>query len=478
MDPRKESIFKNNQTNQKLPIETNPSQKNDLDNKNNTDLIKSDNKENVMINKKTENSKNSLQTPNQKVTGEQLKNSTIDNSLRTKHTEQSFKELKEKCGIVREKDQPIGKGGFAEVYFGIKDNRRYAIKLIYIDPEMEENKKNKNLAWIRNEMIVTLNLRNKNCIRAWSMFDLTFHKALVLDVCINKDLSFLCSLFYRENLFQLNYKQMKRVEGSKIVSRISESFIRFFVSQMLVSLKYLRCMNFVHKDIKLENMFLMKNFQIKLGDFALSQMVPSSGDFKLSNAGTGVYMGPENFSQLTIPVKDAFKLDYYSLGVLIYKMYYNKFYIRPNEQKHIDSKELGNVLSTMHSKGIQYFKQVDGETVEISDQLCDLLIKLLHKDIDKRADLEDILEHKWINVNLNFLKILSDAHENEQHMKMILELQKLDFSKYYSEKSKKNFEPKISEIDNITSKINPIKAKAVKSIVKIARKGQKFKTKN
>jgi len=122
---------------------------------------------------------------------------------------------------------------------------------------------------------------------------------------------------------------------------MSENLIRFFFTQLLSAMDYLRKMSFLHRDIKLDNLLLMKNFQLKLSDFALSTAVPSGGDFKLSNSGTGIYMGPECFSGVkSVFTKEAYKLDYYSLGMILHKMLLNDFVIKPNENKHIDYQEL------------------------------------------------------------------------------------------------------------------------------------------
>lgn len=69
----------------------------------------------------------------------------------------------------------------------------------------------------------------------------------------------------------------------------------------------------MHRDIKAENVFLMKNDMVKLGDFGLSTQV-QLGSHTVTRAGTLYYMSPEQFMERPY----SFEADIWSLGILLY----------------------------------------------------------------------------------------------------------------------------------------------------------------
>jgi serine/threonine protein kinase len=191
-------------------------------------------------------------------------------------------------------------------------------------------------------------------------------------------------------------------------------------------------MNAVHNDLKLENILLMKNFQAKLADFALTAVLPQAGDYILSSAGTAVYMAPELQSdRRTVLAKDAFKIDYYSLAIMIHKMFYNEFIIKPNEKKMVSHSDLIKKLKEIAEKRENYFNK-DGR--KMSDDLLFLMLKLLDPNIETRSDLSEIKTSKWVKKDQEFLKNKYEENPNDV-MKFLLEMQKSNSSKYMMEKS-------------------------------------------
>lgn len=374
------------------------------------------------------------------------------NSKKEKYTETELENIKtdlsefsEKSGIQINPSK-IGQGGFSLIYLGTKEKRTFAIKLIYMGNG--ESSRTSNMA--KSEVIITGNLKNKNCIRCYGNYDSTSSKVLVLDYMPNKDLSFLIHLFYHHKLF--NYIQIPTddIKQNKFpyLSFFSESIIRFFISQIVNALDYLRKMNFIHRDLKPENCLLTKNFQIKLSDFALSSAVPFCGELELNGSGTGVYMPPECFlpNIKSIPVKHAFKLDYYALGIILYKMLFNDYIARLNDEGKIDVQNLVETLEEINNNKLYFYERYKRGGDYLSSDVNDLLLKLINKDFDKRIDLPEIVKHPWFKKNTDLINYVYDVHDNDCfYYKFLHELQKLDSIKFYNTKRFKLHKYEIEE---------------------------------
>lgn len=76
--------------------------------------------------------------------------------------------------------------------------------------------------------------------------------------------------------------------------------------------------NVVHRDIKLENIFVSDTGKYKLGDFGISKVVEES-ELAVSQKGTKLYMAPEMFRG---DKYDA-TVDIYSLGLVLYRLLNN-----------------------------------------------------------------------------------------------------------------------------------------------------------
>jgi len=72
---------------------------------------------------------------------------------------------------------------------------------------------------------------------------------------------------------------------------IGEAKSKAIMSQLVHVLKYLRAMNVAHRDIKLENIMVTDQLQVKVADFGFAKAENCS---KLrSYRGTKTYMAPE-----------------------------------------------------------------------------------------------------------------------------------------------------------------------------------------
>ena len=64
--------------------------------------------------------------------------------------------------------------------------------------------------------------------------------------------------------------------------------------QMIGRIEYVHVKNFIHRDIKDDNIFVNQDGTFKLGDFGISKELSKSGR-AASMRGTPLYMAPEIF---------------------------------------------------------------------------------------------------------------------------------------------------------------------------------------
>lgn len=67
---------------------------------------------------------------------------------------------------------------------------------------------------------------------------------------------------------------------------------QYYLSQIVSALKYLHQNKVIHRDLKLGNLFLNENMEIKLGDFGLATRLEYEGEKKKTICGTPNYIAP------------------------------------------------------------------------------------------------------------------------------------------------------------------------------------------
>lgn len=101
--------------------------------------------------------------------------------------------------------------------------------------------------------------------------------------------------------------------------------------QLLTALSYCHRKSIAHRDIKLENILLDEDRNVKLIDFGFSTCIPNDKKIKMF-CGTPSYMAPEIVMKLEYAGPPA---DIWASGVLLYALMNGKFPFRGDTDKDL-----------------------------------------------------------------------------------------------------------------------------------------------
>ena len=103
--------------------------------------------------------------------------------------------------------------------------------------------------------------------------------------------------------------------------RLHELEVMYFTKQISNALEYLHKTRVIHRDLKLGNLFLNDQMEIKLGDFGLATKLDFDGERKRTICGTPNYIAPEVLEGKN---GHSYEVDIWSLGVIIYTLIIGK----------------------------------------------------------------------------------------------------------------------------------------------------------
>ena len=146
--------------------------------------------------------------------------------------------------------------------------------------------------------------------------------------------------------------------------------------------------NIIHRDLKLKNILIKKNnnsnilkFDIKLSDFGFSTILKD--DVTKTKLGTPATMAPE----ILMSKEYNYKADFWSLGVIIYQLYFKTIPFKGKNDREI----LYNIQKNVKPNLPNLF-HVSNDKKEYFEKLWDLINKLLVLDQNKRINFEDYIK--------------------------------------------------------------------------------------
>ena len=258
----------------------------------------------------------------------------------------------------------IGSGSEGVVYKALhkKSRKELAIKIL------KEKERNNNL----REIFISLKLKNKNIINYFCKGD----SNCIIDFILMELAKYGSLKEFKNNVLKRNY--------------LSEQFLCFITFQILNGLKYNHKCKIAHLDIKLQNIVINEFLNVKLIDYsvALDYSKIKSKTIKLPFCGTKFYMAPEVIKEKVIDVKDLNKVDLYSLGIVLYYLAFGTY---PFDLNSEDTKSYDKIYEKITTNDLKIENDM-----ELSKHFIDFLNRLLEKDIKKRININEAMNHYWV----------------------------------------------------------------------------------
>lgn len=251
----------------------------------------------------------------------------------------------------------LGNGGFGKVRLYCDKfcrNMKYAIKTI-----KKENLGEQLREQIIEEVKILRELDHPNIVKYYETYEDEYYIHIVMEYLHGEDLFKVITM--------KNYNHYNEVDAAEIIS------------YLLKALASIHNKGIVHRDLKPENILFSvpgDYHTLKIIDFGLSAHVVAKNR---RSVGTPFYMAPEiidgNFS---------FKTDIWSVGVILYVLMTGKF----------------PFYGTTHDDVFEKIINEDYDLKELnecrcSDEVKDLISKMLVKKQSLRLNIEQTLEHPW-----------------------------------------------------------------------------------
>lgn len=112
--------------------------------------------------------------------------------------------------------------------------------------------------------------------------------------------------------------------------RLTAKETRYFMLQLISAVEYMHSNRVIHRDLKLGNIFLNANMEIKVGDFGLAAKLEFSEEKKRTMCGTPNYIAPEIIEG---SVGYSYEVDIWSMGVICFAFLFGRPPFETNEVK-------------------------------------------------------------------------------------------------------------------------------------------------
>ncbi|PPQ83030.1 hypothetical protein CVT26_012074 [Gymnopilus dilepis] len=249
----------------------------------------------------------------------------------------------------------LGEGGFARVY-EVKDPRGSRLACKVVTKLSLKTKKAKTKLYA--EIKIHRSLQHPNIVQFQDCFEDEENVYMTLELCTSGSL--------------MDMLRRRR--------RFTEPEARFFMVQLIGACHYMHAHQVIHRDLKLGNLFLDANMNIKVGDFGLAALIENPGERKKTICGTPNYIAPEVLFDTANG--HSFEVDTWSIGVILYTLVIGRPPFQTKDVKAIYKRIRDN----------EYEFPTDRI---ISSAVQHLISSILTPDPSQRPTLHDIVDHAF-----------------------------------------------------------------------------------
>lgn len=281
----------------------------------------------------------------------------------------------------------IGSGGMANVYKALchRLNRYDAVKIM------------------RDETAANTELRRRFCAESQAVAMLSHPNIVsVYDVSHSDDVEYIVMELI-EGITLKQYLQKKSVlEPAEVLD---------FTTQIAKALEHAHSKGIIHRDIKPQNIMLLKDGMIKVADFGIASLESDIEENNGEAVGSVHYIAPE---QARGQAPDA-RSDIYSLGIVMYEMLTGKL-------PYIGTSDVEVAVKHMNTDPVSPRELVP----DIPEELERICLKAMNSDMDKRYQtaselLADLEQYKAQSLAAHVLEdseaVLIDSDDQLQRRK-------------------------------------------------------------
>ena len=281
----------------------------------------------------------------------------------------------------------IGSGGMANVYKALchRLNRYDAVKIM------------------RDETAANTELRRRFCAESQAVAMLSHPNIVsVYDVSHSDDVEYIVMELI-EGITLKQYLQKKSVlEPAEVLD---------FTIQIAKALEHAHSKGIIHRDIKPQNIMLLKDGMIKVADFGIASLESDIEENNGEAVGSVHYIAPE---QARGQAPDA-RSDIYSLGIVMYEMLTGKL-------PYIGASDVEVAVKHMNTDPVSPRELVP----DIPEELERICLKAMNSDMDKRYQtaselLADLEQYKAQSLAAHVLEdseaVLIDSDDQLQRRK-------------------------------------------------------------
>ena len=263
----------------------------------------------------------------------------------------------------------LGKGGFARCYELLDEETQqsFAGKIIKKSSLIKSRTKQKLISEIK----IHKSLNHENIVKFERYFEDEENVYIIMELCYNNTL----------------HELLKRRK------KLTELETQYYVYYLIKALQYIHSLKIIHRDLKLANLFLTENMQMKLGDFGLAALLRFDGERKRSLCGTPNYMAPEILEGKT---GHSFEVDIWSIGIIIYILLIGKPPFETTSAKE--------TLKRIRMKNYSF-----PQNGIISEPAKELIQNILVLEPHKRPSLKEILESDFMTMGTSIPKTLPQS---------------------------------------------------------------------